>query len=116
MKPIAARKCDSFAAISKLPDVCLTPCGNTMVAVPYPIIGLLGTSMATVSNVRANGEPVFVLDASTVPSVTGDEAGVGGGVRSGTHKGGVAAVTSSKTVRANGKYLVRHGDDCEMNF
>jgi hypothetical protein len=116
MKPIIARKCDSFVAVSKLPDVCLTPCGAVMVPVPYPILCLLGSSISTVSSVRANGEPLFVLDTSAVPTVIGDEAGVGGGVKSGTHKGTMQATTSSKTVRAKGKYLVRHADSCEMNF
>jgi RHS repeat-associated protein len=116
MNPIGARKCHSFIAISQLPDVCLTPCGNVMEPVPYAIIGRLDSSQGTVASVRANGEPVFVLDASTVPAVTGNEAGEGGGVNSGVCMGSVRATTASSSVRANGKFLVRHGDSCEMNI
>jgi YD repeat-containing protein len=116
MNPIGARKCHSFIAISQLPDVCLTPCGNVMEPVPYTIIGRLDSSQGTVASVRANGEPVFVLDASTVPAVTGNEAGAGGGVNSGVCMGSVRATTASSSVRANGKFLVRHGDSCEMNI
>lgn len=113
--PIIARKDSSFIAVSKVPDVCKTPMGPNMVPVPYPIIGQLSQSVEIVPRVRANGKPLFVLDGSEVPTVTGDEPGVGGGVKSGTNKGAVRAIASSDSVRADGKYLVRHGDNCEMN-
>ena len=65
--------------------------------------------------IHANGNPLFLLDDSEVPNVTGDEAGTGGGVKSGTNRGAMRAIESSDSVRANGKYIVCHGDECEMN-
>ncbi len=113
--PLVARKNSSFIAVSKVPDVCKTPCGPYMVPIPYPVMADLGKSVDVSPNVRANGNPLFLLDDSEVPNVTGDEAGTGGGVKSGTNRGAMRAIESSDSVRANGKYSVRHGDECEMN-
>ncbi|WP_089724375.1 PAAR-like domain-containing protein [Candidatus Thiosymbion oneisti] len=110
-----ARKSDEFIAVSLTPDVCKTPVGSTLVPVPYMIVADLSDSFATSPNVRFGGQPVFVHDQSKISHVTGDEAGIGGGIVSGTYKGIVESVEGSSTVRVNGKPVVRHGDPCKMN-
>ena|GEM_PF-676115 len=101
--------------MSLTPDVCWTPVGSTVVPVPYMITADLSDSLATSPNTRFNGQPVFLHDQSKVSQVTGDEAGTGGGVKSGTYKGIGEPIQGSSTVRANGKPVVRHGDPCKMN-
>jgi hypothetical protein len=50
-----------------------------------------------------------------IAKVTGDEAGSGGGVKSGTHKDEVKFIEGAVTVRANGKKIVRDKDPVSMN-
>ena len=114
--PTAARKNSIFIAVSLLPDVCKTPVGSAMVPVPYPIVGDLSNSVQVAKHVRFNGDPVFLLSDSLVTTVTGNEPGTGGGIKSGVNRGKVRATSSSKTVRVEKKYVVRHGDECEMNL
>ena len=114
--PTAARKNSIFLAVSLLPDVCKTPMGPNMVPVPYPIVADLSNSVEVAKSVRFNGDPVFLLNDSVVATVTGNEAGTGGGMKSGVNRGKVRATASSKSVRVEKKYVVRHGDECEMNL
>lgn len=114
--PTGARKNSIFKAISLLPDVCKTPMGASMVPVPYPIVADLSNSMEVAKAVRFNGDPVFLLSESVVMTVTGNEAGTGGGVTSGVNRGKVRATGSATSVRVEKKYVVRHGDECEMNL
>ena len=114
--PTGARKNSVFKAVSLVPDVCKTPMGPNMVLVPYPIIADLDASVDVARTVSFNGDPVFLLGDSVVTSVTGNEAGTGGGMTSGVNKGKVRATASSRSVRVEKKYVVRHGDECEMNL
>ncbi|KAB8048662.1 DUF4150 domain-containing protein [Janthinobacterium rivuli] len=114
--PTGARKNSIFMVVSLVPDVCKTPMGSSMVPVPYPIVGDLGNSVEVARNVRFNGNPVFLLNDSVVTTVTGNEAGTGGGMKSGVNKGKVRATSSSQSVRVEKKFVVRHGDECEMNL
>lgn len=114
--PTGARKNSVFKAVSLVPDVCNTPMGPNMVPVPYPIIGDLSDSLEVATSVRFNGDPVFLLSDSVVATVTGNEAGTGGGMTSGVNKGKVRAIQGSTSVRVEKKYVVRHGDECEMNL
>jgi len=81
--------------VSLTPDVCWTPVGSTVVPVPYMITADLSDSLVTSPNTRFNGQPVFLHDQSKVSQITGDEAGTGGGVKSGTYKGIVKAAPRS---------------------
>jgi hypothetical protein len=110
-----ARKSGKFMAVNLVPDVCKTPVGSSVVPVPYPITANLSDSMATSSNVNFGGDPAFILDKSTVPKVTGDEAGTSGGVKSGVNKAQVKPSKGSTTVRINGSQVIRHSDLCDMN-
>ncbi|WP_198116529.1 DUF4150 domain-containing protein [Massilia rhizosphaerae] len=114
--PTGARKNSIFKAVSLVPNVCKTPMGPNMVPVPYPIIADLSDSVEVAKSVRFNGNPVFLLSDSVVTHVTGNEAGTGGGMKSGVNKGKVRATQSANSVRAEQKFVVRHGDECDMNL
>ena len=114
--PTAARKNGIFKAVSLLPDVCKTPMGPNMVPVPYPVIADLSDSVQVAKSVRFNGDPVFLFGDSLVTRVSGNEAGTGGGMRSGVNKGKVRPAKSSASVRVEKKFVVRHGDECDMNL
>ena len=114
--PTAARKNSIFMVVSLVPVVCKTPIGSSMVPVPYPIVGDLANSIEVAKHVKFNGDPVYLLSDSVVTSVTGNEPGTGGGMKSGVNKGKVRATSSSKTVRVEKKLVVRHGDECDMNL
>jgi uncharacterized Zn-binding protein involved in type VI secretion len=114
--PIGARKNSIFMVVNLVPDVCKTPIGPNLVPVPYPIIGDLNNSITVAKHTNFNGDPVYLLSDSVVTTVTGNEPGTGGGIKSGVNKGKVRATSSSKSVRVEGKFVVRHGDECEMNL
>lgn len=114
-KHIGARKQSIIIAVSLTPDVCLTPMGGAMVPVPYQISVDLGGATDVISSVHFNGAPVYVYAHSLAPPVKGDEPGTGGGVVSGVNVGKVWAFTSSQSVRAERRKVVREGDRCWMN-
>lgn len=114
--PIGARKNSTFTVVSMTPDVCKTPMGPNLVPVPYPIIGDLANSVEVAKHTKFNGDPVYLLSDSVVTTVTGNEPGTGGGMKSGVNKGKVRAVSSSTSVRVEKRYVVRHGDTCDMNL
>lgn len=108
----AARKKSDPVVVSKYPDVCKSPTAP----VPYPIVAPFTPSTAVATTVQGTKAPLFTM-ASKIPAVQGDEAGVGKGVKSGTHAGGGVSepVTSSTTVRAEKSFVVRNGDLFTMN-
>ncbi|MYN20056.1 DUF4150 domain-containing protein [Rugamonas sp. FT107W] len=112
---IGARKEGTFKAISTAPSINKTPIGPSMVPIPYPVVQDLSSSINTARTVNFNGCPAYVIDGSTQPRCTGDEAGTGKGVKSGTVSGEVKPVAGSSTVRIEGKKVVRDGDACTMN-
>lgn len=114
--PTGARKNSIFKAVSLVPDVCKTPMGPNMVPVPYPIVADLADSVQVAKHVRFNGDPVFLFSDSVITSVTGNEPGTGGGMKSGVNRGKVRATSSARSVRVEKKFVVRHGDECEMNL
>lgn len=114
-REVIARKQQGWLIISDLPDVCKTPVGSSMIPVPYPVIAKLTDSAKVVKNVKANGKPVIVYDKSYVIKTLGDQAGIGKGIKSGTVGGKCYPKTHSKTVKATGKYVVRHNDKFWMN-
>lgn len=70
------------------PDVCKTPAGETAVAVPYANSARLDQSdMSTVSSTVFIVGKNAVTENTEITASTGDEAGVDGGVVSGTIKG-----------------------------
>ena len=112
---IGARMHGSLMAISTAPSINHTPIGPCMVPIAYPTVQDLTNSIGTAKTVNFNGCPAYLLDGSTQTSCRGDAAGTGKGVRSGTVSGEVKPTQGSKTVRIEGKRVVRAGDSCTMN-
>lgn len=113
--PEGARKGSGFIVVCTAPDVCLTPIGPSMVPVPYQIVAKVADASMPSPDVKFGGEPAVVVDASMVMSVIGNEAGVGGGIKSGHNRWIVEFDEGSSRVYVNGKRVVRHGDGCWMN-
>ncbi|WP_076938553.1 DUF4150 domain-containing protein [Burkholderia pseudomallei] len=112
---VMARQDGQWIIISMMPDVCRTPMGSSTPPVPYPVTASLGSSQITSSTVRANGNPVVRYDSTFVPETVGDAAGTANGVVSGTVGGKCWPKERSNSVRADGKLVVRHGDQFWMN-
>ena len=110
----ATNKDGQAIVINTAPDVCLTPMGGQMVPVPYNITCTFDVAVMTSSNVNYGGLPAFTMD-SRLPTVKGDEPGVGGGVVSGVNLGFCKPVQHSGTYRVNGAWVIRHGDQMDMN-
>jgi len=114
MKGQNASKSPDALVVSIAPDVCWTPMGGTMIAVPYNIIGRLENAIGTSAKDLYNGRPGFTM-ASRIPTVEGDEAGTGGGVISGVNCGYCRPVEHSTTYKVRGSWMVREGDLMAMN-
>lgn len=99
---------------STTPDVCLTPMGNSMVPMPYTITARFVLSVSLAETVRMKASATFVL-RSCIPMCTGDERGVGGGIKSGTIMSKCEPVLYSTSVRAEKSWVVRHDDPFWMN-
>ncbi len=110
-----ARKQAGWQVVSIAPDVCKTPMGSSVPPVPYPVTSRLDSATGTADSVRVNGHPLVVYDMSLTPTTLGDEAGQAKGVKSVTVQGKCYPKDHSKTVRAEGKLLVRHDDLFWMN-
>jgi len=96
------------------PCVCKTPMGSSMVPVPYMISYNFGSTKNVSKDVNFEGAPAVRKDGY-LPTVIGNEAGVGGGVMSGVNRGYVNMSEASSTVYVNSVPIVRHGDMVEMN-
>lgn len=90
------------------PDVCLVPATPSPVPTPFPNTGQCSDAQGTVSSVLVENQEVLV-ETSTLPQSSGDEAGTGGGVVSGTFLGCVKFKTASAKVYAKGKRVVLFG-------
>lgn len=92
------------------PNVCPTtipPAGP--VPIPYPSVGQLSTATGTAASVEAGGKPV-VVRGSEITSTSGDEP-----ADPGTKGGKVTFTSSSQTVLAEGKGVVRLLDRTSQN-
>jgi len=91
------------------PDVCNTPQGRGVVAVPYPNLGKAADTVLGPTTVFTDGEMPMVKGAQYSTS-TGDEAGSRNGVASGTIKGVCEFMLYSFDVKFEGKNVCRLGD------
>ena len=82
---------------------------------PYPVIAELKGSLQVADRVRANGDPIVAFDATYAPKTLGDKPGQALGVHSGTVEGLCWPKAKSSSVRAQGKFIVRHDDEFWMN-
>jgi hypothetical protein len=114
-KNVTARQQSGWLVISLAPDVCKTPMGSSVVPIPYPVIAKLEAASSVEPTVRANGYPLVVYDKSFVPTTIGDTAGSATGIKSSTVGGKCYPADKSPSVRAGGKYIVRHDDRFYMN-
>ena len=105
---------DEAIVTSITPNVCLTPCGSTMVPVPYCVFDKHGHDNNYTPTVRYQGLMSMVLRSNT-QHCHGDEAGTGGGVISGTHGGICEPIGHEPTVRCEGSPTIRDGDLHWMN-
>ncbi|WP_255987373.1 DUF4150 domain-containing protein [Chitinolyticbacter albus] len=112
---ITARKNGSWKVVGMVPDVCKTPMGNSTPPIPYPVIANLGDAAQVIPSVKANSDPVVVYDKSKVPKTIGDAAGSAKGIKSGTVGANCYPKDHSSTVRAKGRFIIRHDDEWEMN-
>jgi len=112
-KPQGGRQAGTFIAVCDSPDPCKTPPSNA--PVPYMIMAKLDDALSVSPDVLYGGFPVVLADASSIADVTGDEAGSGGGVKSGCKGGEVKFTGGDARTFVNGKQVVRDGDPVTMN-
>lgn len=104
-------KTSAAYVVSMTEDFCKSP----TIPVGYMISQVLDVSDFTCSSVKGLGTPVLNL-GSRVTSVKGNEAGVGGGVVSSVNNGMCKPVSKfAELVRAEGKCVLRHATEMEMN-
>ncbi|AKT43709.1 PAAR-like domain-containing protein [Chondromyces crocatus] len=89
-----------------VPDVCLTPAPPAPpVPVPYPNMAQWPAALNAVLTVLVENKET-VTEGTKIPNSSGDEAGVSGGVTSGTFMGPVEAKTFSSKVFFAGRKAV----------
>ena len=110
-QPIAVTDGIAFA----FPNICKTPAGPSLVPIPYPSIAQLADAKDASTNVLAGGNGIILEGKSKVDSTTGDEAGTGKGVSSGTQGKECTFTQGSSSVKVNGKSVVRMGDPTQQN-
>ncbi|MGY4412099.1 hypothetical protein ACVWW4_003835 [Bradyrhizobium sp. LB7.1] len=91
------------------PDVCNTPCGPTVVSVPYPNIAINTTAIPTQSRCLIMCMPAHNMATERATS-TGDNAGVALGVRSGLVMGPGRAKAGSDNLFIGGSPATKMGD------
>lgn len=87
------------------PDVCLVPAAPNPLPTPFPNLGQCRDADGTVDTVMVDNKEVLV-ETSTIPQSSGDEAGSLGGVVSGVNRGCVKFTTASSKVYAKGKRVI----------
>ncbi|MDC9596164.1 DUF4150 domain-containing protein [Xenorhabdus anantnagensis] len=95
------------------PDICLTPMFTT-VPVPYPNIAQGTTGVSNALNILFMGCPAHNL-ATTIPMTTGDNAGVSGGIASGTVMGPSHHVMGANSVLLKGTPATRLSSSTMQN-
>jgi len=108
------RDLDEAKIVSLSPDVCWTPCGSSVVAVPYPIVDFCGHDEGYTSSVRFTGKKAMVMRSRTT-HVHNDKPGTKKGVKSGTVGDVCEPVGHADQVRAEGSHVIRHLDRFKMN-
>lgn len=110
-----AHKGSDGKAIATAPDVCLTPSGPAVVPVPYPNIAVSADLTDGTTSVKVDGGMMAAISGSQLCKSTGDEAGVNGGVASGTFIKEATWITYSFDVMLEGKNACRLTDKLFMN-
>jgi len=111
---VSARQDAANVIVSKGPDVCWTPRGDSMVPVAYTSIAFLDTAVRVSNSVRNNGNYDFQLNSRCATS-TGHEPGVGKGVVVPGYLGPAHTRTASDFVFSEGFATVSHRDPAWIN-
>jgi hypothetical protein len=98
------------------PDVCLTPMGTSVPPIPYPNIaqGAMANPGTAVQKVLISGAPAHTLQ-TIIPSSSGDEAGVCGGVMSGSIMGPSRHLMGASNVLIGGHPATKMTDQTGQN-
>jgi hypothetical protein len=106
MMPAATKNAGISMAI---PDTCKTPAPPAPpVPIPYPNIALMPAATGAIDKVLIENKETIV-ESTKIPSSSGDEAGVAGGVVSGVNMSQAAPKTFSSKVYVKGKKVVMLG-------
>lgn len=88
------------------PDICKTPTPLGSLPIPYPNLASASTAAYGSHKVKCDGQAIC-LQTSQFASSSGDEAGVDGGIASGTNTNCAEFVSYSLDTKIEGKYVVR---------
>jgi hypothetical protein len=89
-----------------VPDVCQVPAPpGPPIPTPFPNTGMVANATKTSSKVQIENKDT-VIETAEIPTSTGDEPGVAGGVVSGTFAQKVVFKLGSSVVKAEGKGVV----------
>ena len=98
-----------------MPDVCNTPAPpGPPVPIPYPNTAMTTLATPTTVKVLVSGCPALTKSSKISVSM-GDNAGVNGGVVSGSMMGECQFMTASFKVKFEGKPVVRQMDSAKSN-
>lgn len=111
---ISARQDHANVIVSKGPDVCWTPRGDTMVPVAYTSIAFFDNATRISTSVRNNGNYDFQLNSRCSTS-TGHEPGVGKGVVIAGYLGSAHADIAADFLYSEGFAKVSHRDPAWIN-
>lgn len=106
---------DSGGVVVTSPDVCLTPAGSGVVAIPYVNVATSIDTSNGSKTVTVNGNPIM-LKGSRFSVSSGDEPGTAGGISSGGTKGEAKFVNYSSDVWVEGKPVCRRLDPMVSNL
>jgi hypothetical protein len=102
-------------ASATLPDVCLTTMGNSVVPIPYGNNAKASDLVDGTKTITMDGGNSVAIKGSTFSKSTGDDGGDKKGISSGTIQGEAAFISSSSTVKFEGKGVCRLSDQLTMN-
>lgn len=111
---VSARKTHAHTIVSKGPDVCWTPRGNTRVKVAYNSIAFMDTAVRVSTSVRNNGDYDFQLNSRCATS-TGHEPGIDKGVHKPGYLGPAHVDTAADFLYSEGFASVSHRDPAWIN-
>ena len=102
-------------ASATLPDVCLTVVGPSVVPIPYTNSAKSSDLADGSKTVTADGGNSIAIKGCSFSKSSGDAAGTNKGIVSGTTEGKAEFITSSPTVKIEGKGVCRLSDQMTMN-
>ncbi len=97
-------------SVATMPDVCKTPSPGGPVPIPYPNISQSATLAKGTTTVKADGGMMIANKGSEFSLSNGDNAGVGGGVKSSTFMKESTWILYSFDVKVDGKNACRLTD------